>query len=200
MMLLKHPQAGLFKLLNIMTLQEFKQHDVDTLIDDAEYLLDEAEALKYVIDSVPYDEIPPDDLSIYDKLRLIDHTQNNYYRPVLERVFSENRLIKLSEFNHFRDTFESKADQDEIDVQKVLSKIIKHRAALLTIIKKFSKIDWERLLRNRENREINLFQFASSMIENERKLLKEIADLVLIYQNEQMHQREINKRSIRKDT
>lgn len=181
-----------------MTKQEFNQSDLQALFDDAEYLLDEAEALKYVIDSVPYDEIPPGDLSIYDKLRLIDHAQHNYYRPVIERIYSENRRVSLSEFNHFRDTFDSSEDSaEDPNVQKVLSKIIKHRAALLTIFKKLARIDWERIIQNDKNREINLYHFASTMIDNERKLLKEIADLVLIYQNEQMNQREINKRSLR---
>ncbi len=183
-----------------MTKQEFNQSDLQALFDDAEYLLDEAEALKYVIDSVPYDETPPGDLSIYDKLRLIDHAQHNYYRPVAERVFSENRRLSLSEFNHYNDTFEASENNDETNVQKVLSKIIKHRAALLTIFKKFARIDWERVLRNERNRDINLYQFANTMIENERKILKDIADLVLIYQNEQMHQREINKRAVKHNT
>jgi hypothetical protein len=33
------------------------------------------------------------------------------------------------------------------------------------------------------------------MVRDERKILKEIADLVLIYQNERQHQREINKKA-----
>lgn len=181
-----------------MTKQEFNQSDLQALFDNAEYLVDEAEALKYVIDSVPYDEVPPGDYSIYDKLRLIDHAQNRYYRPITEKIFSETRRISLTEFNHFRDTFEdsSKDEDEEKNVQKVLSKIIKHRAALLTIFKKLARIDWEKNLRDEKGREITLYDFASTMIESERKLLKEIADLVLIFQNEQMHQREINKRAI----
>lgn len=180
-----------------MTKQEFNQSDVEALFEDTEYLLDEAEALKYVIDSVPYGEIPPGDITIYDKLRLIDHAQVNYYRPIVEKVFAENRLIKLNEFDHYRDTFEVTEEKEGMDVQKVLGKIIKHRAALLTVFKKFTRIDWDRILRNDSDREINLYEFATSMIETERKILREIADLVLIYQNEQQHQREINKRSIK---
>lgn len=170
------------------------QKQIDNLVDDAEYLLDEAEALKYVIDSIPFKETPPDDMSIINMLRLINHAQTNYYRPIIEKVFSENRLIRLTEYEDFRDTFEVDEDEEQ-DVQKVLSRIIKHRAALLTLIKKIPLIDWQRILKNQNGREITLYDFAQSMINKERSLLKKIADLVLIYQNERAHQREINKKA-----
>jgi hypothetical protein len=170
------------------------QKQIDNLVEDAEYLLDEAEALKYVIDSVPFEETPTDGMSIVNMLRLIDHAQTNYYRPIIEQVFSENRLIRLADYEDFNDTFEVKK-KDEADVQKTLGRIIKHRAALLTIINKIPIIDWERTLKNENNRKISLYEFAQSLIKKERGLLKKIADLVLIYQNERAHQREINKKA-----
>lgn len=178
-----------------MTDQEITQEQFNELISDAEYLLDEAEALKYVIDSVPYGEAPPDGLSIYNMLRLIDHAQVNYYRPITEKVFSENRIVKLSDFEHYRETFEEVTDEDEINVQKTLSKIIKHRAALINVFKSISLIDWEREVRGERGEPLVLFALANKMIRDERKILKEIADLVLIYQNEKQHQREINKKA-----
>lgn len=178
-----------------MTDQEITQEQFNELISDAEYLLDEAEALKYVIDAVPYGETPPDGLSIYNMLRLIDHAQVNYYRPITEKVFSENRILRLSDFEHYRETFDEVTDEDEINVQKILSKIIKHRAALINVFKSISLIDWERELRGERGEPLILFALANKMIRDERKVLKEIADLVLIYQNERQHQREINKKA-----
>lgn len=178
-----------------MTDQEITQEQFNELISDAEYLLDEAEALKYVIDSVPYDETPPDGMSIYNMLKLIDHAQVNYYRPITERVFAENRLIRLSDFEHYKDTFEEETDKDEMNIQKTLSKIIKHRAAVINVFKRISLIDWERELKGERGEEIILFDFANKMVRDERKILKEIADLVLIYQNERQHQREVNKKA-----
>lgn len=178
-----------------MTDQEITQEQFNELISDAEYLLDEAEALKYVIDSVPYDETPPDGLSIYNMLKLIDHAQVNYYRPITERVFAENRIIRLSDFEHYKDTFEEVTDKDEMDIQKTLSKIIKHRAALINVFKRISLIDWERELKGEKGEELILFDIANKMVRDERKILKEIADLVLIYQNERQHQREVNKKA-----
>lgn len=170
------------------------QKQIDNLVDDAEYLLDEAEALKYVIDSIPFNETPTDGISIINMLRLINHAQSNYYRPIIELVFSENRLVRLANYEDFNETFDSKED-DEADVQKVLNRIVKHRAALLTILNKIPLIDWERTLKNENGKEITLFDFTQTMINQERGLLKKIADLVLIYQNEKAHQREINKKA-----
>ena len=178
-----------------MTDQEITQQQLNELISDAEYLLDEAEALKYVIDSVPYTETPPDGMSIYNMLKLIDYAQKNYYRPIIERVFSENRIIKLSEYEHFKDTFEEVTDEDEINIQKTLSKIIKHRAGIINVLQRISLIDWERELRGENGESLLLFDLANKMIRDERRTLKEIADLVLIYQNERQHQREINKKA-----
>lgn len=178
-----------------MTNQEITQEKLSELISDTEYLLDEAEALKYVIDSVPYTETPPDGMSIYNMLKLIDHAQKNYYRPITERVVSENRLIKLSDFEHFKESFEEVTDEDEINIQKTLSKIIKHRAAIINVFKSISLIDWEKELRGERGEDLILFDLANKMVRDERKILKEIADLVLIYQNEREHQREINKKS-----
>jgi len=177
-----------------MTDLNISQKQIDNLIDDAEYLLDEAEALKYVIDSVPFDETPTDGMSIINMLRLINHAQTEYYRPIIEQVFSENRIVRLSDYEKFSSTFEI-PDEDEPNVQKVLSRIIKYRAALLTIINKIPLIDWERSLKNENGQEITLLQFAQTMIKKEREILKNIADLVLIYQNERAHQREINKKA-----
>jgi hypothetical protein len=177
-----------------MTNLNISQKQINNLVDDAEYLLDEAEALKYVIDSVPFDETPTDGMSIVNMLRLINHAQIDYYRPIIEQVFAENRIVRLSDFEKYSDTFEI-PEEDGADVQKVLSRIIKHRAALLTVLNKIPLIDWERTLKNEYGKEISLYDFANSMIKKERELLKKIADLVLIYQNERAHQREIDKKA-----
>lgn len=172
---------------------EVHQEQIDQLTDDAAYLQDEAEALTYLISQVPYDTDPPDGLSIYSMLRLIDHAQKNYVRPVIEKVFSENRTLILTEERHFRNTFE-KDESEEKDVQRVLRKIIKHRAALISMIKKIPLIDWERTLEDELGKKISLYTFTREMIAEERRILKEIADLVLIHQNEKLSQREIDAR------
>src|SRR6056297_2607228 len=104
-----------------MTDLNISHKQIDNLVDDAEYLLDEAEALKYVIDSVPFDETPTDGMSIVNMLRLINHAQTDYYRPIIEQVFSENRIVRLTDYEKFSDTFET-PEEDEANDQKVLDR------------------------------------------------------------------------------
>lgn len=178
----------------MMSDQEITHDKVDKLTEDAEYLVDEAEALKYVIDSVPFEEKPPGGFSILNMLKLIDHAQLQYYRPVIEKVLTENRIQKLSQYEHYDDTFDE-VPKGEGNVQKTLSKIIKHRAALLNLLKRITLIDWERELKDEQGKEILLIEFVEEMIMKEREKLKNIAELVMIYQNEKQHQREINKKA-----
>lgn len=176
-----------------MTVQEVTQEQLEQLIDDVSYLQDEAEALKYVIDQVPYTEKPPEGLSIYEMLKLLDHAQVNYFRPIVENVFSENRIVNTSTMEDYNDTFEL-PDDDEKNIDKALNKIIKHRAALINVFTKIPLIDWERELKSREGSIISLYEFANIMVKQERSILKKIADLVLIYQNEKLNRREIDTR------
>lgn len=170
---------------------------LQNFIDDATYLVDEAEALKYVIDSVPFAVTPAGGMSIFNKLRLIDHAQNTYYKPIIQSVFSENRTIKLQSTTHYTETFELESDE-EANVAKVLQRIIKYRAALLNIIEKMPEASWERTLLDSRGETIPLIEFAERMIMDERKLLKEIADLVLVYQKEREQQREIDKKTVQR--
>jgi len=177
----------------MLTGKEISQEQINSLLDDAGYLADEAEALKYIIDQVPYTEVPTDGMSIIQRLALIDHAQTSYYRPLVEKAFASTRSLSLDKFDSYKETFEF--DDDEKDVQKVLSKIIKHRAAILNLFNKIPLIDWERGLKNQEGSTISLYEFANSMITNERRELKEIADLVLIYQHNKQANREAAAKS-----
>jgi len=182
----------------MMTGQEVTQENFEALIEDAEYLQDEAEALKYVIDVVPFSEVPQDGMSIYQKLCLIDHAQSEYFRPIIEKVFKNPRMLVLSGFDDYRETFET-PDPEDSDVQKILNKIIKHRAGLINVFSKIPLIDWERGIKDKNENVISLFDFANRMVKQERAVLKEIADLVLIYQNHKQQNRQINLRTEERD-
>ena len=172
--------------------QEVTQQQYEQLLDDARYLQDEAEALMYIIDQVPYSEVPADGMSIIQMLALIDHAQKNYYRPLIEKSFSSARSLQLNNFDSYDETFEFPEDED--DVQKILRKISKHRAAVLNLFKKIPLIDWEKEMKS-GNQSLSLFDFANQMVKDERKILKEVADLVLIYQNNKQANREVDARA-----
>lgn len=171
---------------------DIKQSQVDSLIDDVAYLEHEAEALKYVIDSVPYDERPSGGRSIAEILMFLDHAQQTYYRKVIEDAFKSARPINLNAYSDPEDTFEPDEELSK-DIQKLLYKISKHRVALLNLIKNINLIDWEREI-SRGKESLTLYDFASQMVRKERSTLKEIADLVLAYQNGKQMQREVENR------
>lgn len=172
---------------------EIKQSQIDSLIDDVAYLEHEAEALKYVIDSVPYDETPPEGRSIAEILMFLDHAQQQYYRKVIEDAFKSVRPINLNAYTDPEDSFEPDEELSQ-DIQKLLYKISKHRVALLNLIKNIQLIDWEREISKGKN-SITLYEFTNQMVQKERSTLKEIADLVLTYQNSKQMQRELESRN-----
>lgn len=175
-----------------MTDREITQEQLDELVEDAAYLQDEAEALKYVIESVPYTETPPDGKSIAEMLLLIDHAQLSYYRPILEEAFKNPRPTRLEDYEHFRDTFE--IDEEKLkDIQKLLSKIAKHRAGVVNVIKNIPLIDWEIAIYN-DNKELSLYDFIQQMIRFDRSMLKQIADLVMVFEQEKQTRREIEQK------
>lgn len=178
--------------------QEISQEQLDTLVEDASYLQDEAEAMQYVIDNVPYDKSPPEGRSIAEMLLLIDHAQLSYYRPILEKAIDDPRPTHLDNFTHFRENFE--ADEEKMkDIQKILRKIAKHRAGLVNVIKNIPLIDWETIV-YKDSQQILLFDFIQEMIRFERGMLKDIADQVRVYNQEKQTRREIEqKRSQREN-
>ncbi len=179
--------------------KEISQGQLNEILQDATYIGDEAEALRYVIDTVPYDQAIPGNSSILEKLLLLDHLQLNFFRPVFERVESEpGQPVRTGDLAVISQTFEIGEDAGPFDIQKVLGKLSKHRAALVSILKRIPLIDWERELQNGSKR-ITLYDFVQEMIYNDRKVLKEIADLVAIFQQDSHTQREIQAKA-RKQT
>lgn len=171
---------------------DIKQSEINSLIDDIAYLEHESEALKYVIDSVPYNEAPPEGRSIAEILLFLDHAQQSYYRKVVEDAVQNMRPINLNAYTKPNASFEKdKALTDNI--QKLLYKLSKHRAAFINSIKSIQLIDWEREVKQgRES--ITLYEFLNQMVRKERSTLKEIADLVLTYQKAKQVEREMENR------
>ncbi|NIT56679.1 MAG: hypothetical protein GWN00_10730 [Aliifodinibius sp.] len=174
-----------------MTDREISQEDLDRLVDDASYLQDEAEAMQYVIDEVPYSKAPPEGRSIAEMLLLIDHAQLSYYRPIMEEAIDNPRPTHLENFTHFKENFEK--DEEKLEnVHKILKKIAKHRG-LVNAIKNISLIDWETVI-YKDNQQIILFDFMQEMIRFERGILRDIADQVRIHNQDKKQQRDIEQR------
>lgn len=180
-----------------MAEEKISQEQHDALVEDASYLQDEAEAMQYVIDNVPYDKSPPEGRSIAEMLLLIDHAQLSYYRPILEKAIDDPRPTHLDNFTHFRKDFE--ADEEKMkDIQKILRKIAKHRAGLVNVIDNMSLIDWETKV-YRNDQQVLLFDFMQEMIRFERGILKDIADQVRVYNQEKQTRREIEQKRSKRE-
>lgn len=172
---------------------EIKQSQIDSLISDVAYLEHEAEALKYVIETVPYNRAPKEGKSIAERLHYIDHAQQRYYRPVIEDTYKNNRPINLNSYIKPSESYEK--DEELLqDIQKLLYKISKHRVALLNLIKNLQLIDWEKEITEGRST-ISLYEFTLGMVNNERRSLKDIADLVLAYQNSKDTEQESENRN-----
>lgn len=164
---------------------------IDKLIEDAAYLQDESEALGYVIDSVAYDEKPPEGLSILEKLMLIDSLQQSFFRPGFDQVLSSSRPVRITNIDQFIADFNI-SDTDDREIQKILSRLSKHRAAVINIFSKYSLNDWEKDISVQGEEVDSALGFANLMVRKERTLLKEIADMILALEHEKSFQREIN--------
>lgn len=175
---------------------EVKQSQVDSLIDDISYLEHEADALKYVIDSVPYDEAPENGRSISEILMYLDHAQQNYYRKVIEDAYKNIRPINLNAYSKPEETFEVDKELAK-NVQKLLYKISKHRVALLKLVEDIALIDWEREI-SKGKETITLFDFVYHMVRVERSTLKDIADFIMTYQKKGPAQNEVESQNAEK--
>lgn len=161
---------------------DFNKKNLEYVLEDASYLQDEIEALKYVIHDVPFDEKPGGEESIIEMIAMIDHAQLQFYRPILEEIRSSSRP-NFSKINpDFRKTFKFEIKEDE-SVEKTLDRIIKHRAALINIANSIPVITWQKkvTVKGQEN---SLFQVMQDMIKFERSQLKKVADRVMALSKE----------------
>lgn len=152
------------------------KNNLHELLDDASYLEDELEALKFVIEAVPYREKPVGEYSILELIALIDYAQEHIYRPVFERAAQNKPIRKIEQNPEF--TF----DQKKVtSVNKFLDSIIGHRAALMKTAGKIHKEVWTEQV---DNRDITLLDLLSDMIDNDRSQLRKVAERVMAMNNE----------------
>ncbi len=145
------------------------------LLDDASYLEDELEALKFVIESVPYREKPLGEYSILELIALIDYAQEHIYRPLFE-LAAQNKQLRPKDEPEF--TFK----QDKVtSVNKFLDSIIGHRVSLMKTVDKIHSEEWKEPV---VGRDITLFDLLDNMIDNEREQLRKVAERVMTMDDE----------------
>jgi hypothetical protein len=146
------------------------------LVEDAAYLQDEVEALKYVINSVPYDEKPGGRHSILEMVALIDHAQQNHFRLAMQQILAGRKDVAFDQ-EDFRKSF----SPDQIEgksVDRVLEKIIKHRAAIISMLGKVTPADLHKTV-NIRGKDKNIHMLLDEMLQFDRAQLKQVAERVL---------------------
>lgn len=164
---------------------------VDILLKDLAYLQDEAIGLQSVISAIPYDESPPGSSSVLEKIIEHQTIQKEYYAPLLERIlFSADSTEEVSP-DRFMDsrTFE-KADGSGIKV--LLQEMANQRSLLVNQLSQIDIKDWDRTCYIDDHR-INIHELVSELVKKDRSLLKEIAEMVMAYQNEQFSRRQLKR-------
>ena len=147
---------------------------LNTVIGDLQYLVDELEALKYLIDVVPVYERPGDELSVCEHIRLIhyvqDHITDNLSKQSIEDKFSSNLEYFVKEYKNRRSDIQI---EQKKGVQHYIDKLIHARVGLLgSYNERIDEIDAS---------ELNAL---NHLIKLERTIFKEMAEKVLAINKE----------------
>jgi hypothetical protein len=148
---------------------------IKRIINDIAYLVDELQALGYVIDSVPVHEKPPGSQSVYEMFALIDHAQVNHYKLLLNKMlaYKDGDI----EAGNYEKTFAPNASDDN-NVHELLSEISANRNNLLTKLNELETAAW--LTQGSINGQgYTVIDLMEEMVDFERNQLREIAERVL---------------------
>jgi hypothetical protein len=158
---------------------DFSKDDISAVIRQAGVLQDEIEALKYSVNSVPFEEkLTSNDVSLIEMVALIDHAQETYYKPLVENLRKKERSL-VTRQEHFTSTFVYEPDPEKT-VEEVLNRVIKHRAAFLSYLEKLPVIDWDRSTYMNGKR-MTIFDLLIEMTQWEKEHLRKIAEIVMTH-------------------
>lgn len=163
---------------------EHSEENLKHILSDVEYLIDEAEALTYVIDAVPVGEKAAGVESMMEMMALIDHAQLYYYRPLIEKLYSVPDVDEQP--RDFHATFKERTPQttepvpgdEKEEVQKLLKAIADNRRGLLEFVNKLPTAEL------RQQGKINgspksIADLLEEMVIFERQQLKGVAERIL---------------------
>ncbi|MDI6400754.1 hypothetical protein QLX67_02015 [Balneolaceae bacterium ANBcel3] len=160
-----------------------KTENICTLIDDAAYLCDELAALKMVAESVPVMERPEGQDSLFDKIAKIFWMQEQLFLPFFysysEKVPPSdcmNYAAKGNKQTSYRDVMELYPD-----IHVLTTACIEKRKELLSILKTIDSSSWKQMCIY-DGEENKAGEVLAEMVTLERKILKEAAERVMIFE------------------
>jgi len=173
-----------------------EKKSIDSLINDIKYLKYEARSLNKVIESVPYSEKPLDGASIVEIFLSIDSIQCKVL-DLLNRLTSEGIDITIHPDKLYQRIELDTQKLKKIKFSEVIKEIESNRFLLYSKIEKQASQFFEIEL-NLGSDKISIFNLLSIMVEKERVLLKEVADIVLTFQTDKHFQRKIAAHKLNK--
>lgn len=172
------------------------QQQISELTEDASLLLQEAQTLQSLIETVPYGQSTPEESSIQDKLHLLDELQRTYFHPVMmsESGIGSARSGPLESLTEVVERLKSDGEREAPEIQSILESLSEQRSVLLDHMKTIPAGEWDRTIRRAEE-DLSLYEFALEMVQFDQKILKEVAGMVMVFQQDSWTRREINQQA-----
>lgn len=179
--------------------KEYAGERVEELVRFASWLKEEAQALKGVIETVPYQDQIPERKSIEEELSLLLLLQQTYYRPIFEEFCSSDstKEIQVRSAEMVLDTAEREGSSRPI--QGVLDQLTEQRTQILQLISQISEDDWVYTVKTGSEVR-SLLEIAEEMVERDLETYQRLADLVRTFQQDNEARRELKVRRPGTDT
>lgn len=168
---------------------ESTEERVGELIQFASWLKEEAQALKGVIETVPYQVQMPERKSIEEELTLLLQLQKSYYRPIFDEFRSSDSSKKIKVRSAKR-VIEAKEVEASQPIKQILDQLTDQRTYILDIIHELPVDFWENTV-DTGSVERSLLEVAEEMVERDLETYKRLADLIKTFQQENEAKREL---------
>lgn len=154
---------------------EYSNERIKKLIEDASYLIDETEALRFVIGNIPVYERPPEGESFFDLIASIDQAQKSYFRPFIQGLV--NLGVDFRPPSQYARSYRAD-DPEKEKMDNLIDRISKSRAGLMAFLDKVS-FDDMRTEHQISGRSYSIAGLLEEMIRFERQQLKKAAEMIL---------------------
>ena len=153
------------------------KHELELVLDDVSYLLDELDALQLVVDSVPVFERPGGELSIAELFKLIDFYQNDVFDSTIVPILGNPTPdLPIIDYAALKSTFEKNRDSAENEAKEGITVVIDTlKSGRIKLLKEIEphKSDLS------TDRTMKLANSLNILAEKERGILKSIAEHIL---------------------
>ena len=173
-----------------MNVRPITDETIGELLDRASWLKTEAESLKSVIGEIPYQDSMPGGTSVIQELFRLEYQQRAYYRPFFEQFRSDLLAnLQLHDLQLEVESVESES-KDLPDIEEILGSLVDERTLIVQQLNDLETEDWKREIVVGSEK-ITVFRFVEKMVKRDRQSLRAIAEIVLLFRQENEARREL---------